>query len=65
MLPRALGNAKDGVPSAFPTGKQNGDFFKIHISLIEDILNLEQTTKQIIILYSEISSPFCIRSFEV
>jgi hypothetical protein len=27
MLPRALGNAEDGVPPAFPRGKQNGDFF--------------------------------------
>jgi len=27
MLPRDLGNAEDGVPSAFPRGKQNGDFF--------------------------------------
>jgi hypothetical protein len=29
MLPRGLGNAEDGVPSAFPKGKQNEDFFKI------------------------------------
>ena len=27
MLPRALGNAVDGVPSAFPKGKQNEDLF--------------------------------------
>jgi len=26
MLPQALGNAEDGVPSAFPGGKQNEAF---------------------------------------
>jgi len=27
MLPRAFGNAEDGVPSAFPKGIPNGEFF--------------------------------------
>jgi len=45
MLPRTLGNAEDGVASAFPMEKQNGKFALKNISLIEDIWNFEQTPK--------------------
>jgi hypothetical protein len=39
-LPRALGNAEDGVASAFPKGKQNEkNFLKKYNSPIEDIQN--------------------------
>jgi len=31
MLLRALGNAEDGVPSAFLKGKQNGVGFKLFV----------------------------------
>ena len=32
-LLRALGNAGDGVPSAFPKGKQNGVIFELFVIL--------------------------------
>jgi hypothetical protein len=35
-LLRALGNTGDGVSSTFSTGKQNGDFFKNCVLLIEE-----------------------------
>jgi hypothetical protein len=45
-LLRALGNAEDGVSSAFPQGKQNGVFFdKLYVT-DASLLNRPLTTEQ-------------------
>jgi len=36
MLPQTLGNAEDGVPSAFPQGKQNEKISFVDIDNIKD-----------------------------
>jgi len=46
MLLRTLGNAEDGVASAFPKGKQNGillkDLYLIYTSVIKKHLQLQK-----------------------
>jgi hypothetical protein len=44
-LPRALGNAEDGVASAFPKGKENENIFLNDNSSARDLYILKNITK--------------------